>query len=170
MIWVDALKMLVSCASVTAVFCEVRSDSVRAMMPILRSTATAEQNSTVPKNAISMIGTTIANSVATTPRQSRQRAIRRSLQKRDNAVVIMMRHLSGAGAPGVWLVLERRGRDEEPLVAIEVGDVVAEPGDEELPRIGDAHDHDGPGAAAGPSVRRRVVARVDERSVHRART
>ena len=51
-------------ASVTVVDCDVRSDSVRATSVTLRSTATPEENSTIPKNIVSMIGTMTANSTA----------------------------------------------------------------------------------------------------------
>ena len=40
-----ALKKLVSWVSVTEVFCDVRSDSVRAISVTLRSTATPDENS-----------------------------------------------------------------------------------------------------------------------------
>ena len=55
--------MLVSWASVTEMFCDVRSDSVRAISVTLRSTATPDENSTVPKNSTSIRGTTMANSI-----------------------------------------------------------------------------------------------------------
>src|SRR3569833_1613805 len=63
---VEALKKLVMSLSATEVDCEVRSDSVRAISVTLRSIATAEENSTVPKNITSISGTITANSVAAT--------------------------------------------------------------------------------------------------------
>ena len=63
MIAVLALKKLVSWVSVTVVFCDVRSDSVRAISVTLRSTATPDENSSVPKNSTSISGTITANSI-----------------------------------------------------------------------------------------------------------
>src|SRR2546423_9297084 len=87
MMAVAALKMLVSWASLTVRFCEVRSDSVCAMIVTLRSTATAVENSTTPKNSTSISGRIMANSTAAMPRQSsdRWRAERR---KRSHILVI----------------------------------------------------------------------------------
>src|SRR5260370_22813767 len=70
MIPVLALKKLVRSVSLTEIDCEVRSDSVRAISVTLRSTATPDENSTVPKNITNMIGTMMANSVAAIPLQS----------------------------------------------------------------------------------------------------
>src|ERR1700730_10092736 len=70
MIAAEALKKFCSCVSVTAVFCEARSASVRAISDTLRSTATPEENSTVPKNITSISGTMRLNSVAALPRRS----------------------------------------------------------------------------------------------------
>ena len=56
--------------SLTDVDCDVRSDSVRAISVTLRSTATPDENSTVPKNITSMTGTMTANSVAAMPLRS----------------------------------------------------------------------------------------------------
>src|ERR1700694_1974538 len=65
-----AVKKLVRSVSETEIDCEVRSDSVRATSVTLRSTATPEEISTVPKNITSMTGTITANSVSAMPRQS----------------------------------------------------------------------------------------------------
>src|SRR5882757_1373931 len=65
-----AAKKLLRSVSVTVVDCEVRSESVRATSVTLRSTATPDENSTIPKNITSMSGTITANSVAATPLQS----------------------------------------------------------------------------------------------------
>ena len=65
-----AAKKLVRSVSVTDVDCEVRSDSVRAISVTLRSTATPDENSTVPKNITSISGTIMANSIAAMPRRS----------------------------------------------------------------------------------------------------
>src|SRR3982074_2932330 len=65
-----AAKKLLRSVSVTVVDCEVRSESVRATSVTLRSTATPEENSTTPKNIVSINGTIMTNSVAATPRQS----------------------------------------------------------------------------------------------------
>src|ERR1700730_6539963 len=46
---------------------EARSETVRATSVTLRSTATPEENSTVPKNIASIRGTMTANSVAAIP-------------------------------------------------------------------------------------------------------
>jgi len=56
--------------SVSVVDCDVRSDSVRAINVTLRSIATADENSTVPKNITSISGTMTANSVAASARLS----------------------------------------------------------------------------------------------------
>src|ERR1700690_578451 len=65
-----AVKKLVVSESATDVDWDVRSESVRATSVTLRSTATPDENSTVPKNITSMIGTISANSVAAMARQS----------------------------------------------------------------------------------------------------
>jgi hypothetical protein len=64
MIALEALKKFCSCVRVSEVFCEVRSARVRAIGDTLRSDATPEQSSTVPKNITSISGTMKANSVA----------------------------------------------------------------------------------------------------------
>src|SRR5215813_14311565 len=149
MIAVDALKMLVICWSVIPVFCDVRSDSVRAIMVTLRATATAELNSTVPKRPTSMTGRTIANSIAMAPRQSRRKSAKRRLKYRIGAVIVaIIARLSTTGTSGKRLVLEGRGRDQEPLVARQVRDVESESRDEHLPGIEHAHHDDVAGAAA----------------------
>src|SRR3954451_9746434 len=65
-----AAKKLLRSLSATEVDCEVRSDIVRATSVTLRSTATPDENSTIPKNIVSISGTIMTNSVAATPRQS----------------------------------------------------------------------------------------------------
>ena len=65
-----ALKKLVNWVSLTEIFCDVRSESVRAISVTLRLTATPDENSLVPKNNTSMIGTIMANSTAARPRRS----------------------------------------------------------------------------------------------------
>src|SRR5436309_2107298 len=70
MIALPVAVKFVRSVSVTVVDCDVRSDSVRATSVTLRSTATPDENSTVPKNIVSISGTIMTNSVAATPRQS----------------------------------------------------------------------------------------------------
>src|SRR6187402_2344705 len=65
-----AAKKPARSVSPTAVDCDVRSDSVRAINVTLRLTATPDENSTVPKNITSMTGTMTANSVAAIPLRS----------------------------------------------------------------------------------------------------
>ncbi len=102
-----ALKKLVRSALVTEVDCEVRSDSVRAISVTLRSTATPEENSTVPKNITSMIGTMMANSVAAMPlRSARMSAARR---RRRNQTV---------GIGNVFIVLSQKGSFLNAAVAV----------------------------------------------------
>src|SRR5882724_96978 len=139
-----ALKMLVSWLSVTEMFCDVRSDSVLATIVTLRSTATPEENSTVPKNITSMTGTMTANSVAAMPLRFRAsaRAERRAASQMSEIDFIAVK--SGLL---IGLVLERRCRHQQALVARQIGDVVAEPGDEQLPWIEQSDDEDVAGAA-----------------------
>ncbi|OIQ63146.1 hypothetical protein GALL_553140 [mine drainage metagenome] len=80
-----AAKKFVMSLSATVVDCDVRSDSVRAISVTLRSTATPEENSTVPKNITSMIGTITANSVAAIPRRS---SIRSRTERRIRGRII----------------------------------------------------------------------------------
>src|SRR5262245_2624587 len=115
----------------------------------LRATATAELNSTVPKRPTSMTGTTIANSIAMAPRQSRRKSAKRRLKYRIGAVIItIITRLSTAGTSGKRLVLEGRSRDQEPLVARQVREVESEPRDEHSPGVEHPHHDDVAGAAA----------------------
>src|SRR5690349_525130 len=126
MMAVEAAKKLVMSASPTDVDCDVRSDSVRAISVTLRSTATADENSTVPKNITSISGTITANSVAASalPSARKSYAERRvARQKFAIACIVPPRSMSL-----VRLVPERGRGHEQPLVAREIGDVVAEPG------------------------------------------
>ena len=65
-----ALKLMRS-VSVTVEDCDTRSDRLRAASVTLRLAATPEENSTVPKNSVSINGTTKANSTAALARRSR---------------------------------------------------------------------------------------------------
>ena len=67
MIALPALKKLVNLSSSTEVFCDVRSDSVRAISVTLRSTATPAANSLVPTSNMAMSGMIMANSMAARP-------------------------------------------------------------------------------------------------------
>src|ERR1700693_3373302 len=136
-----ALKKFVSWVSVTAMFCDVRSDSVRAISVTLRLMAMPEANSSVPKNRISMIGTIMANSVAAMPRQSPNKPC---AERRTRS------HISIIGFIGMALVrfvLERRGRGQQPLAAAQIRDIEAESGDDQRPLIEDPHHDDIAGAA-----------------------
>src|SRR3569832_98489 len=93
-----AAKKLVRSESVTTAAWEVKSDAVRAIDVTLRLIEIADENSTVPKNSTSMIGTTMANSVAATPRRSfSRRATRRHARthvfRADPIVRLMIRRL-----------------------------------------------------------------------------
>ena len=83
MIALEALKKFCSCVRVSEVFCEVRSARVRTISDTLRSDATPEQSSTVPKNITSISGTITANSVAASARLSaaKSRADKRALRQ-----------------------------------------------------------------------------------------
>ncbi len=90
MIAAEALKKFCSCVAVTEVFCEVRSARVRAISDTLRSDATPEENSTVPKNITSISGTMKANSVAARPLQSLARSkILRPLRSHMDEIVFI---------------------------------------------------------------------------------
>src|SRR5262245_56797034 len=135
---VAAAKKLSSWACVTEVFCDVRSDSVRAMMVTLRLAPTPCANSTVPKNITSIKGAMKANSIAPMPLQSFRKllAVRLGcIRKRDiNSI---------AGLPTlVRFVLERHGRHQQALIARQVGDVVAEPRHEQRPLVENSDHHD----------------------------
>ena len=68
MIALAVVVKLARSVSVTLLDCDVKSDIVRATSVTLPSTATPEENSTTPKNIVSMSGTTTANSIAALPR------------------------------------------------------------------------------------------------------
>jgi hypothetical protein len=85
MIALEALKKFCSCVRVSEVFCEVRSARVRAISDTLRSDATPEQSSTVPKNITSISGTMKANSVAAMPRRSLASSVQRSSAPKEVA-------------------------------------------------------------------------------------
>src|ERR1700682_1988422 len=153
-----ALKKVVSWVSVTETFCEVRSDSVRAISVTLRLTAMPDENSTVPKNIKSITGTMMANSIAATPRRSLYRS---SAERRRRSHIELIGFMAL-----LWslegFVLERGGRGQEPLAAAQIGDVVAERGDEHRPLIEQPHDDDIAGAAgAVPVGRHEGLAGVD---------
>src|SRR3981189_3383102 len=146
-----ALKMFVSWASVTAMFCDVRSDSVRAISVTLRLTAMPDANSSVPKNRISITGTTMANSMAARPRISPNRSC---TERRTRS------HISIIGFIGMALVrfvLERGGRGQQPLAAAQIRDIEAEPGDDQRPLIEDPHHDDVAGPAGQIVVRRHEI-------------
>lgn len=48
-------------------------------------------------------------------------------------------------AASIGLGLERGGRNQEPLIACQIGDIESEPGDEELPFIEKPHDYNASG-------------------------
>ena len=98
MIALEALKKFCSCVAVTEVFCEARSARVRAINDTLRSDATPEQSSTVPKNITSISGTMKANSVAAMPRRSLASSamLRRVRSHMDEIVFIVLPSQQGA--------------------------------------------------------------------------
>ena len=106
-----ALKKLVSWVSVTLVFCDVRSDSVRAISVTLRSTATPDENSSMPKNSTSITGTITANSTAATPRLSPSSL---SARRRMRSQILVIGFIALAL---VRFVLEGGGRGQQPLAA-----------------------------------------------------
>src|SRR6201746_571821 len=151
MIALLALKKLVNWASVTEMFCDVRSDSVRAISVTLRLTAMADANSSVPKNRSSMIGMTMANSMAARPRQSASRSC--TERRTRNHVSII-----GFIAPAlVRFVLERGRRGQQPLAAAQIRDIETEPGDEHRPLIEDPHHDDVAGTTGQIVVRRHEI-------------
>src|SRR5882724_813942 len=93
-----ALKMLVSWVSVTEMFCEVRSDSVRAISVTLRSIAMPEENSTVPKNSTSIRGTIMANSTAARPRQLPDRS---SAERRMRSQILVIDFIALIQSPSI---------------------------------------------------------------------
>src|SRR6185369_16891894 len=111
-------KLLIS-VSATVMLCDVRSESVRATWVALRSTAIADENSTTPKYSTTMIGKIMANSTAARPLRSFNRPRTRSDIFCIGDTIIASR-----------LYMKGGGRGEQPLAAVEVSDVVAEPGDE----------------------------------------
>src|ERR1700675_953029 len=153
-----ALKKLVSWVSVTEMFCEVRSESVRAISVTLRSTAMPDENSTVPKNITSITGAMTANSIAITPRRSLYRSSAERRRRSHMGVIgfiALLWSLEG-------LVLECGGRAQAPLAAAQICDVVAEPGDEYRPLIEQPHHDDIAGTAGAVVVgRHEVLAGVD---------
>src|ERR1700738_19267 len=92
MIELVAKKKLLIVGSSTVFDWETRSDIVRAMIVTLRSTATPDENSTIPKNITSMIGTITANSVAAMPLRSSSRstAERRVLSKSQDIDIVFI--------------------------------------------------------------------------------
>src|ERR1700709_2621200 len=147
-----ALKKFVNWVSVTAMFCDVRSDSVRAISVTLRLTAIPDENSSVPKNRISITGRTMANSVAAMPLISPNRPCTERCTRSHMAIIGFIRGVIGPAL--VRFVLERGGRGQQPLAAAQIPDVEAESGDDQRPLIEDAH-HDGVAWTAGRIVVRR---------------
>src|SRR5215475_8275463 len=136
MIALLALKKLVNCVSVTEVFWDVRSDSVRAISVTLRSTATPAENSLVPTNSNAITGMIIANSTAARPLLLlRSSPARRRM--RSQIVVIGIIAL-----PLVRFVLERGRRSQQPPVGTDIREIEAEPGDEHRPLVEQPHDDD----------------------------
>src|SRR4051794_31583233 len=116
-----ALKKLVNWASVTEMFCDVKSDSVRAISVTLRSTAIPDANSSVPKNRISMTGTTMANSVAARPLTSPNRSC---AERRTRSHISIIGFITDFIGPAlVRFVLERGGRGQQPLAAAQIRDI-----------------------------------------------
>src|SRR5882724_1642795 len=160
MIAVLALEMFVNWVSVTEMFCDVKSDSVRAISVTLRLTAIPDANSSVPKNRISITGTTMANSMAATPLQSPNRSC---TERRPRSHISIIGFITDFIGPAlVRFVLERGGRGQQPLAAAQIRDVEAEPGDEQRPLIEDPH-HDNVAGTAGQIVVRRheILAGID---------
>src|SRR3954471_11273772 len=155
-----ALKKLVSWASVTEMFCDVRSDSVRAISVTLRLTATPEENSSVPKNSSSMSGMIMANSTAARPLRSTNNSL---AERRARS------HISTIGFIGAFIgpalvrfVLERGGGGQQPLAAAQIREVEAEPGDEQRPFVEQPHHDDIAGSAGKIIVRRHeILAGID---------
>src|ERR1700692_4893223 len=107
-----AAKKLLMSVSETVVDCDVRSDRVLAIIVTLRSTATPDENSTVPKNSTSMSGTITANSVAATADESfcsRAAANRIRTQTLEIDILIIVVR------PSVRLILERHRRGQQSL-------------------------------------------------------
>src|SRR5216684_5586548 len=130
MIALAAWPALVRSVSSTFVDCETRSDSVRATCVTLRFTATPDENSTTPKNITSMTGTIMANSIAAMPRQSFTKPRARSEILFIGDIFIASRfHMKGSCC------------GEQPLAAVEIRNVEAEPGHVERPFIEYADDH-----------------------------
>src|ERR1700712_2678846 len=113
-----ALKKFVNWVSVTAMFCDVRSDSVRAISVTLRLTAMPDANSSVPKNRSSITGTTMANSVAAMPLISPNRSF---AERRTRSQIFIIGFIAGFIGPAlVRFVLERGGRGQQPLAAAQI--------------------------------------------------
>src|ERR1700712_2279641 len=145
MIALLALKKLVNWVSVTERFCDVRSDSVRAISVTLRLTATPDENSSVPKNSSSMTGTTMANSIAARPLRSTSSS---RAERRTRSHMSITGFIAGFIGPAlVRFVLERGGSGQQPLAAAQIRNVEAEPGDEQRPLIEQPHHDDIAGAA-----------------------
>src|SRR5690349_9458558 len=140
MIELAAVKILVMSASVIVVDCATRSESERETIVTLRSTATACDSSPVPKNRAIIAGASIANSTAAAPRVSDRKRpnadCRTRCERRCSIILERPRFVAEGG-----------GRDQQPLVAVEVADVEAEPGHIQRPLIEGAHDDDLSGAA-----------------------
>src|SRR5436853_6277212 len=149
MIALAVIVKLARSVSVTAVDCDVRSDSVRATSVTLRSTATADENSTTPKNSVSMSGTITANSTAALARLSRTRP---PIKPRARSEVFCI----GITLIASRLDMEGRGGGEQALavggVAADVGDVVAEAGHDKRPAVERARHH-----CRGAARRRRQI-------------
>src|SRR5689334_121597 len=133
MIALPVVVKLVRSVSVTVEDCETRSDIVRATSVTLRLTATPEANSTIPKNSVSISGTTKENSTAALAWRSRTK---RPISRRTRYESLLM-----AAIPPCVLGFDMEGGSgrEQPLaaagVATDVGDVVAEAGDKERPLV-----------------------------------
>src|SRR5215510_11369144 len=133
--------------SVTLEDCDTRSDRLRADSVTLRMDAIAEPNSTIPKNIVSINGTMNANSIAALARRSRTK---RPIRLRSRYESLRM-----ASSPGALRFdVEGHCGGEQPLAvgpgAVDVGDVVAEAGNDERPLIVRAHHQ-----CAGRARRRR---------------
>src|SRR3954453_6742807 len=127
-----AAKKLVRSLSGTEVDCDVRSDSVRATSVTLRSTATPDENSITPKNSVSMSGTITANSTAALAPLSRTKPPVKPRARSDIFCISITLIASR-------LDMEGRGSGEQALavsgVAADIGDIVAEAGDEKRPAV-----------------------------------
>src|SRR5215470_8600194 len=131
-----SLKLAMSWSVTSLPSCDTRSDRLRAASVTLRLDAMAEENSTSPKNIVSINGAMNANSIAALARRSR---MKRPIRLRGRYESLRM-----ASSPGALRFdVEGHCGRKQPLAAgpgaVDVGDVVAEAGNDERPLIVCAH-------------------------------